>query len=141
MSYIHKHYANDAEVLKIFNTDQTTLDAAGNANDEALDEMSTWFEMQHQKHLPTSMSDIQSRYKAVPYGWNEIDITAVVCELIVAKKVNVTYGGAPVANRDNHLINFLRKNPKLRKRLSKSEKKSIKLPSTKLKVFLKNTLV
>ncbi len=140
LSYIHKHYANDAEVLKIFNTDQTTLDAAGNANDEALDEMSTWFEMQHQKHLPTSMSDIQSRYKAVPYGWNEIDITAVVCELIVAKKVNVTYGGAPVANRDNHLINFLRKKSEIEKTIVEIREEIDQTTLNKVKSFLKEYL-
>ena len=114
LSYIHKNYANDAEVLKIFNTDQTTL-ATGAANEEAIDEMAMWLEMQYQKHLPTSMSDIQSRYKAIPYGWNEIDIAAVVCELILAKKINIMYGGAVVTSRDGRLIDLLRKKSEIDK--------------------------
>lgn len=114
LSYINKHYLNDAEILKIFNTDQTALDA-GSANEDAVNEISMWLETQQKKHLPTLMSDIQRRYKAIPYGWNELDIAAVVCELIADKKVNITYGGAVVTRRDNRLIELLRKKSEIEK--------------------------
>lgn len=114
LSYIRKNYANDAEILKIFNIDQVMLES-GSANDDAVDEMAMWLDLQYQKHLPTSMGDIQSRYKAIPYGWNEMDIAAVVCELIAAKRVNVMYGGATVVNRDSRLIDLLRKKSEIEK--------------------------
>ena len=60
------------------------------------------------KKLPTSMDDIQSRYQAIPYGWKEIDVAAVVALLIYEQKVTIKYSGATIHGIfvDTHL--FLR---------------------------------
>jgi hypothetical protein len=47
-------------------------------NRDAAAKIEEYLEVQNMKKLPTSMDDIQSRYQAIPYGWKEIDIAAVV---------------------------------------------------------------
>lgn len=56
------------------------------------------------------MGDIQKRYQAIPYGWREIDIAAVVAELIASQKLVLKYGGAVVPSGDKKITEYLRKN-------------------------------
>ncbi len=42
------------------------------------------------------MGDVQRRYGAIPYGWREIDIAALVARLISQQKISIKYGGAIV---------------------------------------------
>ena len=65
--------------------------------------------------LPTSMFDVQSRYSAVPYGWREIDIAAVVALLINQQKVTIKYGGATIQPTDPKLPDMLRKKSEIGK--------------------------
>jgi hypothetical protein len=59
-------------------------------------------------HVPVSMGDVQRRYQAIPYGWREIDIAALVARLIVAQKIEIRYGGAIVGKDDKNLVRYLR---------------------------------
>ena len=43
--------------------------------------------------VPVSMGDVQRRYQAIPYGWREIDIAALIARLIVSQRIEVRYGG------------------------------------------------
>ena len=65
-------------------------------NRDAAAKVEEYLEMQDRKHLPTSMADVQKRYQAIPYGWREIDIAAVVALLIVGQKVTIKYAGSTV---------------------------------------------
>ena len=60
-------------------------------------------------HVPVSMGDVQRRYQAIPYGWREIDIAALVASLIVSQKIEIRYGGAVVGKDDKNLVGYLRK--------------------------------
>ena len=66
-------------------------------------------ELQNQKMLKTSMGDVQRRYQAIPYGWKEIDIAALIARLIVQQKIQINYGGAVVGKEERRLVDFLRK--------------------------------
>jgi hypothetical protein len=71
--------------------------------------------IQHSRKLPTSMADIQSRYQAIPYGWREIDIAAVVAMLIYQQKVTIKYGGATILPDNARLPDMLRKKSEIGK--------------------------
>ena len=68
----------------------------GSNNEDALNEISQWLELQNAKMLTTSMGDVQRRYSAIPYGWREIDIAALVAQLIAQQKISIKYGSAIV---------------------------------------------
>ncbi len=74
-----------------------------------------YLEMQDRKLLPTYMSDVQSRYQAIPYGWREIDIAAVVAYLIVGQKVTIKYAGSTIQPNNPKLIDMLRKKSEIGK--------------------------
>ena len=65
--------------------------------------------------LKTSMGDVQRRYQAIPYGWKEIDIAALIARLIVQQKIQINYGGAVVGKEERRLVDFLRKKTEIDK--------------------------
>lgn len=109
---------SDADVLKILNepiADISTLTGMGANNEEAINEMSQWLELQNQKGMPVSMGDVQKRYGEIPYGFREIDIAAVVARLIVQQKIEIRYGGSVVEKLDRRMVDYLRKKSEIDK--------------------------
>ncbi|PZC53121.1 ATPase, partial [Mesotoga sp. TolDC] len=101
---------SDADILTILNGEpqQSGIAGSGSNNEYALNEISQWLEERHMSHVPVSMGEVQRRYQAIPYGWREIDIAALVARLIVSQKIEIRYGGAVVSKDDNNLVRYLR---------------------------------
>lgn len=93
-------------------------------NRDAASAMEEYLEMQDAKRLPTSMADVQSKYSAIPYGWKEIDIAAVVAQLIYSQKVTIKYAGNTIQPDDPKLPDMLRKKSEIGK-TSISKRKTI----------------
>ncbi len=86
-------------------------------NRDAAIKMEEYLEMQAAKNYPTSMADIQSRYKAKPYGWREIDIAAVAAHLIYEQKVTIKYAGNTIQPNNPRLPDMLHKKSEIAKTL------------------------
>ena len=108
---------SDADILKVLNGEPEQCGFAGQgANNEfALNEVSQWLEERHLSRVPVSMGDVQRRYQAIPYGWREVDIAAIIARLIVAQKIEIRYGGAVVGREDKNLVSYLRKKSEIEK--------------------------
>lgn len=105
---------SDASLSEILSgTEQVVPGMEPNRNAAA--KMEEYLEMQHNKHLPTSMADIQSRYSAIPYGWRELDIAGVAARLICDQKVTIKYAGATVQPDNPKLPDMLRKKSEIGK--------------------------
>ena len=118
LNMVNRFVESDADILKILNgSDDEQLAAPGTGvnNEEALNEISQWLELQNQKRLSTSMGDVQRRYQAIPYGWREIDIAALIARLIVQQKIQISYGGAVVGKDERRLVNYLRRKSEIDK--------------------------
>ena len=111
LNYVNVFCDGDADVLSILNgeAEQGGFSATGANNEYALNEISQWLELQTGNHIPVSMGDVQKRYQAIPYGWREVDIAALVARLIVGQKITIKYGGANIAKDDRRLVDYLRK--------------------------------
>lgn len=113
------HFAeSDADLLAILNgseKDNPTLAGTGANNEEALNEVGQWLELQSNKHLSTTMGEVQRRYGAIPYGWREIDIAALVARLAAEQKISIRYGGAIVGRTERRLVDYLRKKSEIDK--------------------------
>lgn len=107
LELINKNIESDAEILTILNGSNNI--AGMEYNRDAATKVEKYLEIQKNKNFTTTMSDIQSRYQAVPYGWKELDIAAVVALLIHDQKVTVRYGGATIQPDNPKLIDMLRK--------------------------------
>ncbi len=121
-SYIKHNFDSDDELLKILNdkNKQLTLDGGVSVyNPEAVAEVEQYLDLQRMKMLPTSMGDIQRRFSAIPYGWREIDIAAVICSLIATQKVALQYGGSIIQPTDRHIPDYLRRRTEIDKTIVK----------------------
>jgi hypothetical protein len=133
---------SDADILQVLNGEPEQAGFAGQgANNEfALNEMSQWLEDRYMSLVPVSMGDVQRRYQAIPYGWREVDIAALVARLIVAQKIEIRYGGAVVGKDDRNLVRYLR----VKSEIDKSNVSRRIAPSEKLMrksvVFLRDWL-
>jgi hypothetical protein len=110
LNLVNTFCESDADILTILNdnTQQIGFAGGGNNNEFAINEVSQWLEERHMSHVPVSMGDVQRRYQAIPYGWREIDIAAIVARLIVSQKIEIRYGGAVVGKDDKNLVRYLR---------------------------------
>lgn len=111
LNMVNHFVESDADILAILNGSadaDLSLVGSGVNNEDALNEISQWLELKSVG--PTiSMGDVQRRYQAIPYGWKEIDIAALIARLIAQQKISIKYGGAVVAKDDRRLVDYLRK--------------------------------
>lgn len=120
LGYIKQNFDNDNELLQILSNQNKQMTIGGGVavyNSEAVDEVEQFLELQGMKMLPTSMGDIQRRFSAIPYGWREIDIAAVVCSLISIQKVALQYSGSMIQPTDKHIPDYLRRKTEIDKTL------------------------
>ena len=110
LDYIRKNFDSDEEIREILKGNaQMAFAGVASPNEAAVKEVLQYLQIQKTKQLPTSMGDIQRRYQAIPYGWREIDIAAVIAELIAAQKLQVKYGGAVIQPTDPKMPDYLRR--------------------------------
>ena len=118
LNMVNRFVESDADILAILNGvgyGQYADHGRGADNEDALNDISQWLELQSQNMLKTSMGDVQRRYQAIPYGWKEIDIAALIARLIVQQKIQINYGGAVVSKEERRLVDFLRKKTEIDK--------------------------
>lgn len=114
LNLITDYADTDADILTILSGGQQCMPGT-EPNRDACAKVEEYLEMQSIKNLPTSMADVQSRYQAIPYGWKEIDIAAVVARLIYDQKVTIKYGGATIQPDNSKLPDMLRKKSEIGK--------------------------
>lgn len=114
LSLIEKYVETDADIIDIL-TGADSIMPGMEPNRGAAAKIEEYLEMQGMRNLPTSMADIQSRFSAIPYGWREIDIAAVVARLIYDQKVTIKYAGSTIQPDNPKLPDILRKKSEIGK--------------------------
>ena len=93
LNYVNRFADSDADILEILNGAYEEIGIAGTGanNEEALNEISQWLELKNQNGVggTISMGDVQRRFQALPFGWREIDIAALVARLVVQQKIQI----------------------------------------------------
>lgn len=114
LDLVGKHADSDADIVGILTGAAPSMPGL-DPNSGAAAKVEEFLEMQEMKNLPTSMSDIQSRYQGIPSGWREIDVAAVVALLIYEQKVTIKYSGMTIQPSDPKLPDMLRKKSEIGK--------------------------
>lgn len=116
LNLITKNVENETGLVEILRgADSDGIWEGMEYNRDAAAKMEEYLEMQATMNLPTSMADIQSRYKARPYGWREIDIAAVAAHLIYEQKVTIKYAGSTIQPNNPKLPEMLHKKSEIAK--------------------------
>lgn len=140
LTMVHKNYDSDSELLQIIsNANQASLDGYVNPNAEAIDEIKIYLDLQDSHHLSVNMGDIQRRFAGIPYGWKEIDIAALVIDMVAQQMVTVNYSGSNIQPSDRKLPDYLRRKTEIDKTIIKQRisvpKSLIDLSRTFLKQY------
>lgn len=105
---------SESDISSILSGKSTNLQGL-EVNKGALAQLEEYLTMQQARNLPTSMHDIRSRFSAVPYGWREVDIAALVARLVVAQKATVKYQGNTIPSTHPKLPDMLLKRSEIGK--------------------------
>ena len=114
LDLITKKADSDADIIALLTGGETFMPGT-EPNRDAAAKIEEYLDIQNQRHLPTSMADIQSRYQTIPYGWREIDIAYVVAVLIIGQKVTIKYAGSTIQPNNPKLPDMLRKKTEIGK--------------------------
>ena len=114
LGLITRNVESDAEIVSILTGAEAMIPGA-EPNRDAAAKVEEYLTVQSRMKLPTSMFDVQSRYQAIPYGWKEIDIAAVVALLINQQKVTIKYAGETIRPDNPRLPDMLRKKSEIGK--------------------------
>ncbi len=109
LNYITKYYekANDLQSL-LTTTRQMSIDGVV-PNGLAIQEMKKYIEMQYERRLPINLRSLNDRFQKIPYGWNELDIAAVIINLLKNDDIKLELAGSPIVINDNKLVDYLTK--------------------------------
>ncbi|MDO4849759.1 MAG: BREX system P-loop protein BrxC [Coriobacteriia bacterium] len=105
---IDRNYHTDAELRAILNGSEQAIPGQ-QPNARALDEVERWLDIQARQQVSVTMAAVQEHCRTAPFGWREIDIAAVMAELISQGRVKARLAGMAVDARNPKLVDCLRK--------------------------------
>lgn len=121
LEQVHKHYDDknaDANLRDLFQgKSERAVSFEYEDNYDAAKEMDDYLERQRRQNILVTMSDLQKRFTAIPYGWSPNDILAVLGLLVSYQKVTIKNSGNVVQPNDPRLLDVLR----LRSEIGKTE--------------------
>ncbi|MCD7950515.1 MAG: BREX system P-loop protein BrxC [Erysipelotrichaceae bacterium] len=103
---LNKHYASEEEIASILKSENPISE---DINQEALNSIYRYIQMQFRKNITLTIKDILDRYTFMPYGWKEIDIVGLMTVLIKNQKINIERNGSKVDTNNPNMITYLRK--------------------------------
>lgn len=88
---------------------QLSMDSKDEDNHLALKEVNDYISRMATRNQPMSIKSILAFFSARPYGWLELDTTALLVRLFKAQEINFYLNSAELRLEDNNLINYLTK--------------------------------
>ena len=132
LSLIDDQANSEADIRALLKGEAAELEGM-ESNKRACEEIYNYLDSSAAMGLHFTMTDIQSRYQNIPYGWREIDVAYVVAKLIHDQKVTIKHSGQTIQPTDYQLIDFLRKKSEtsstsisIRETISASKLKKVK---------------
>ena len=132
LSLIDDQASSEADIRALLKGEVAELEGI-ESNKHACEEVYNYLDSSAAMGLHFTMTDIQSRYQDIPYGWREIDVAYVVAKLIHDQKVTIKHSGQTIQPTDYQLIDFLRKKSEtsstsisIRETISASKMKKVK---------------
>ena len=124
LNYVGGFAQSDADIQKILtaSTAQETMAGIESANAQALNDIEQFLDVRKRMNIQVTVGEIQKRYQAAPYGWREIDIAALLAQLVHAQKLQLIYGGATLLPTERRTVDCLRKRSEVDKTVVRRKK-------------------
>jgi len=110
LNYINKHCESQSDLDDLIHSDKLQLELGENKNNKlAYDEVKNYLDRQNKRNMRVSFKNLIDKYTSVPYGWRELDIAAVIIQLLKAKEINLQYNSENISLKDRDLTDYLTK--------------------------------
>ena len=116
LNYIQDFISSVDELRQILSSTnkQTTL-YEDMLNKQALEAVQDFIDRRSYQNRRVTMKDVLDQFKRSPYGWNELDIAAVVARLLVKQEIRLQYGGENLTSDNPALPDYLTKRNEVEK--------------------------
>ncbi|AQQ52242.1 BREX system P-loop protein BrxC [Planococcus lenghuensis] len=95
LNYIKEHTENERALISILSADSDQLSLDGqmdtNPNTAARREVKEFIDLQDQINKQVRVKLLYDRYQDKPYGWKQLDVAAVIAELLKEQQIRVRY--------------------------------------------------
>ena len=109
LNYITKYYEKASDLQSLLSSKrQMSIDGIV-PNQLAIQEMKKYVERQYERRMPINLRSLYERFQKIPYGWNEIDIAAIVINLLLNDDIKLELVGNPITVNDDKLVDYLTK--------------------------------
>jgi len=110
LNYINKHYESQSDLDDLINSDKLQLELGDNKNNKlAYDEVKNHLDRKNKQNMRVSFKNLVEKFTSVPYGWRELDLAAVIIQLLKVKEINLQYNSENISLKDRDLTDYLTK--------------------------------
>ena len=78
-------------------------------NKQALEAVKAFIDRRDYLNQRVTMKDILDQFRRSPYGWNDLDIAAIVARLFIRQEIRLQYGGDDLTPSDPAIPDYLTK--------------------------------
>ena len=116
LNYIKKFVLVNSDLWQIIIDDDRQIKLVEDeSNQLALDELNNYIGRNHDRNVRVTMKMLIDYFKAIPYGWKEIDIAAQVAKLFKVQEIKLQYGAEYLDIMDKEIPNYLTKKTEVEK--------------------------
>lgn len=124
LNYIKEYIDSPRELQEILSNNNVQVSLIdGEKNKLAIDEVDSYIERNTSRNIPMTMKGLNGLYSKVPYGWQEIDIAAIIIKLFKAQEIKIEYNSQYLTTNDRDVVNYLTKRDYLDRVLIKKRSK------------------
>jgi hypothetical protein len=105
LDYIDSAITDKKQIQKIIETpiDLMPEDTTSNAYNDVL----RFIKIESERHEKTPISKIMNKFTSIPYGWNDLNIAAIIVQLLKYKRIRIQYNTENIKINNPALLDYL----------------------------------
>lgn len=107
LNYLDRLFNAESEIANMIRNEQSQIEGM-ESNTQAHNEIIRFLENSAARHLTLTMADIHKRFDDAPYGYKNIDIAALIVQLLMKDKIKLVYEGNGLTLENRNLLSLLR---------------------------------
>lgn len=112
LGYIKKHISTSRDIQDILSQDNVVQMGFEGANDDAnklaIDEVARYVE-RYSVGASITVRTILNNFSRAPFGWEELDIQAIIAKLLKEQKIKLEYSGENLSVVNKDILNYITK--------------------------------
>lgn len=110
LNYIKVYVDSPRELQEILTNNNVQLSLVdAEKNKLAIDEVDSYIERNTTRNIPMTMKGIIGLYSKVPYGWEELDIAAIIIKLFKNQEIKIEYNSQYLTANNRDVVHYLTK--------------------------------